>query len=192
MKRLTLLLIIMINICIFAEDKEMGSKYFRIIYDENYEEEATKLAQEADLIADKQFKFFDFIPPEKLVIVLKDKTDEENAYALDNTILLYPNSINTFEMEKTYDDWYVYAFTHELTHVIINRKVGGVFDAIPLFKYNLHQLFIPSWYHEGLAIYSEVKFNEDRKSGRELSPVLFRVLYNPRRMVKNSFSLKYP
>lgn len=169
MRRLTLLFSILLSISIFADNREMSTKYFRFIYDENYEREAIELAKSVDAIAEEQFKFFDFIPSEKVAIIMRDITDEENAHTLDNSIFLYSNSINTFDLEKTYDDWYVYVFTHELAHVIINRKVGGVFKSIPVFKYNLHQAFMPSWYHEGIAIYAEVKFTEDRVSGRELS-----------------------
>lgn len=162
MKKLMLILMLTAVFPIQAAAKyyEIRTSHFNIVYDKNLETKAVELSKKADILADKMFEFYKFESKKRYNIFLRDNSDVENCYTMYDTIILYPNQIQSNTIEKNYEEWIEYSFVHELTHLILNNKSGGIIGKSLIMKPILHTMFIPAWLQEGTAIYSETKFTE--------------------------------
>lgn len=168
MKKGLLILFIMLNsVVVFSKYIEKETKYFKLIYDEKLSDKVEEFALSADKNGEKVFEFYRFNPEKKYNIILRDNSDNDNGLTEYDTIKLYFNEVPVFYVEKNYNNWIEYLFIHELTHLIINLKSGGIIGKTSIMKPILHQSFIPAWYQEGVAVYTESRIFE---GGRGNSP----------------------
>lgn len=168
MKKFFIVTILVLRAVLCLGDyKEINTNYFKVIYNNNISEKVKLFAENADKNAEKVFEFYNFKPEKKYNIIFKDNSDNDNGVTEYDTIKLYYNQIPVFYIEKNYEVWIDYLFVHELTHLIINQKSGGAIGKSFILKPVLHQMFIPAWYQEGLAVYTESKLFE---GGRGNSP----------------------
>jgi len=156
--RIILLILMAFPLNVLAEYYEIRTSNFKIIYDKVLEEQAVELSKKADEIAKNMYDFYKFESKRKYNVFLRNNSDIENCYTMYDTIILYPNQIQSNIIEKNYKNWIEYSFIHELTHLILNNKSGGVIGKSYIMKPILHTMFIPAWLQEGASIYSETKF----------------------------------
>ncbi|BDU51361.1 hypothetical protein [Haliovirga abyssi] len=178
MKKTILLLLLLLSTASFAEYKEFKTKYFDFIYQENIKEQVIDLIKKSDNIADKEFKFYGFEPTKKYIIRILDNVDYENSFTGLSSIVLYLNVPRSNEIEKNYSNWLEYVFTHELTHLILNNKVNGLFKYVWGFGNVLQNLLIPTWMQEGLAVYSETKFTDGGRGISDRFNMVIKSKYN--------------
>jgi hypothetical protein len=128
--------------------KEIDTKYFRIIFDENLKEYAYHLYRTADEITENVANIVGGFNSKDKIIVRVIDDQEENAYVRNSVITMYPNAIKNPAFSSERGNHIDVTFAHEVTHLILNSKIF-------LFPYNLS--FIPRWLHEGCAVYIESK-----------------------------------
>lgn len=168
MRKLIFIILIVLNTTFsFSKYVERETKYFKLIYDEKLSNRVDDFAKTADINGEKVFKFYNFKPKKKYNIIFRDNSDSDNGVTEYDTIKLYFNEVSVFYVEKNYEDWINYLFVHELTHLVINLKSGGIIGKTLIMKPLLQQGFTPAWYQEGLAIYTESKLFD---GGRGNSP----------------------
>lgn len=145
----------------YSEKLEFNTKYFRVVYDDNLVREADILNKKADKIAENIFKDLDFEFSEKeKITLLVLNGNVENAYVVTfnpGTIVLYPNTLVGNSFNKTYGTWIDTVLTHELVHTVLAKK-----SSIKIANLRPFAIFLPSWLHEGSAVYLETKYANGR------------------------------
>jgi hypothetical protein len=165
--KLFIIMITLNTITTFSNYVERETKYFKLIYDEKLSERVDEFSLNADKNGEKLFEFYNFKPEKKYIIIFRNNSDSDNGVTEYDTIKLYFNEVPVFYVEKNYTNWIDYLFVHELTHLILNLKSGGIIGKSSIMKPLLQQIFIPAWYQEGLAIYTESKLFEGGRGNSE-------------------------
>ena len=177
-KKLFLVLFFLLQMILLADNYKITTDYFNIIYDEKIEEDALKFATNIDENAKNIFDFYKFVPSKKYNVFLKDNSDVENGYTLYDTIIIHLNQISSDKVEKNYNNWIEYVFIHELTHLILNNKAGGIIGKTYIMRPILHTMFIPAWFQEGSAIYTESSFGDGGRGNSSLFEMYLRCAVN--------------
>lgn len=153
------------------------TKHFSIHFHQGLEDVAQKaasIAENAHTILTAEFKWE---PREKTQIILIDDTDFTNGWAnvlLYNTIYIQvvPPSIDTTIGE--YEDWLKILITHEYSHILtmdpargyseVTRSIfgkpipgGDPFSFLVFLATAPPNVFLPRWWHEGMATWSETE-----------------------------------
>ncbi|MBI3755346.1 MAG: PD40 domain-containing protein, partial [Deltaproteobacteria bacterium] len=153
------------------------TKHFSIHFHQGLEDVAQKaasIAENAHTILTSQFKWE---PREKTQMVLIDDSDFTNGWAEVlpyNTIYIevVPPSIDTTIGE--YEDWLKILITHEYSHILtmdpargyseITRSIfgkpipgGDPFSFLVFIATAPPNVFLPRWWHEGIATWSETE-----------------------------------
>ena len=153
------------------------TEHFSIHFHQGLEDVAQKSASIAEDAHDTLVREFKWEPREKTQMVLIDDSDFNNGWASVlpyNTIYIQvvPPSIDMTIGE--YEDWLKIIIIHEYSHILsmdpsrgyseITRSIfgkpipGG--DALSLFLFIATappNVFLPSWWHEGIATWSETE-----------------------------------
>mgnify|MGYP004361642271 CR=1 FL=1 len=99
----------------------LKTEHFKVYYHQGLE----KLAQRASTAAESVYgpitSFYEFVPDDKIRLVLKDVDDSANgvAFYYHNTIEIWASSLGLdFEFRGTKSDWLKNVIAHEFTHII--------------------------------------------------------------------------
>lgn len=170
--------------------KIMESEHFKIIYHQGLGNFANRVAEAAEEAFGPVTQLYDYLPKDKVRIILKDVDDSGYgvAYYYHNTIEIWATSLNIdFEFRGTKTDWLRNVFTHEFTHLISLQTAKKTSNQIPGFylqffgyqhegrrddiltgfpniltSYVLPTSIIPAWYSEGTAQYMVSTAQHDR------------------------------
>jgi hypothetical protein len=132
--------------------KEISTKHFRIIFDEDLKNIAYDLYKIADEKAEMLFELFEFKYNKKITISISN-SQSEISFALNDSIVISPNNPKSDTSFNHSEDSIEAIFIHELTHVIL-------FSKSRLFPYSIN--LVARWIHEGIAVYIESKFYKGR------------------------------
>ena len=139
--------------------------HFELIYDAQYQ----KLAEEyAEALESSYQTLRPLYPsaPEKTVVVLNDNSDQTNGFA---TVLPYP-MIQSFPVLPAnndsigaYGNWSKELLLHEYTHILAMYQRRDTFTFLSHIFGSLMSpnIFLPRWWHEGLAVEMETRYSED-------------------------------
>ena len=91
-------------------------------------------------------------------IILTDKPDVSNGFALQNTVVVYARSSMFMPYWSESKDWYRLVLTHELAHWVTYRAVKRRLS----FLGGALNLTVPRWFYEGIAQYLAESWNTFR------------------------------
>lgn len=154
------------------EWRTLKSGRFVIIHDAKQQELAKiylKKFYQAEGFLKRYFDQF----PDKLTIILNDRTDSTNGYATPMpyaTIGIYPVLPNPGDSIGEFKDWGLELATHEYTHILSFEPKRGVFKFIhsALGSIATPNMLLPRWWLEGVAVEMETLVSEG-KGGRLVS-----------------------
>jgi len=151
------------------EWQQTETDHFIIVFDETYQEAAQKVAAVADQIHEQVTGLLQYSPADKTYIILTDHVDFINGYANplpNNKIGLYLREAGSgdgfFGIHSP--DWLEMVLTHEYTHIVHLDMVNG-FNAYGRRIFGrivLPNVGLPMWMIEGLAVYTETKWQDGR------------------------------
>ncbi|MBE9502824.1 MAG: PD40 domain-containing protein, partial [Proteobacteria bacterium] len=165
----------------------------------HYHQGLDKIAGKASLISEEAHRdltsVFKWEPLEKTHIVLIDSSDFINGFA---TIL--PQNMIYIQVvppsEETpigeYDDWLKMVIIHEYSHMlaldpvrgyskvmrdIFGRPIPGsdLLSVLMFFAASSPNIFLPRWWHEGIATWSETEHTEGGRGRSALYDMIFRM-----------------
>lgn len=165
----------------------------------HYHQGLDKIASLASLISEEAHReltsVFKWKPLEKTHIVLIDSSDFINAFATvlpQNMIYIQvvPPSEETPIGE--YDDWLKMVIIHEYSHMlamdpvrgyskvmrdIFGRPIPGsdLLSVLMFFFTSSPNIFLPSWWHEGIATWSETEHTKGGRGRSALYDMIFRM-----------------
>lgn len=190
MKRLSFLLLLTFwvtsswaaNIDTSFKFSTIETEHFSIHFHQGLEDMAKRASTIAEEIHAPLVKEFGWAPREKTQLVLIDDTDFTNGFASVlpyNTIYIQvvPPSIDMTIGE--YEDWLRMLIVHEYTHILTMDPVRGYSEVTrtifgkPIPGYNPFSflmfiatappnVFMPSWWHEGMATWGESEYGIGR------------------------------
>jgi hypothetical protein len=169
--------------------------HFSIHYHQGLEEAARKATVFAEEAHDKLTKEFSWAPGEKTQLVLIDDSDYMNGFATSlpyNIIYVQVVPPGLTSTLGEYDDWLKMVITHEYAHVVTSDPARGYWKVMrsifgkPLPGLDpLSQLlflvtvppnnFLPRWWHEGMATWSETQFTERGRGKSTYYDMVFRM-----------------
>ena len=154
----------------------LNTEHFQIHYHDGEEALAQKVAQISERAHQRISQFYQWEPKEPTQVVLIDRMDYSNAYALPiprNTmhiIVTPPDDIDTID---NYHDWLDLVITHEYSHILhvdmvygAARAARNIFGRQVLFFPNALQ---PAWVLEGIATYHETQITPGIGRGQNSS-----------------------
>lgn len=151
-----IILMLLFSTTLSAENREINTKNFRIIFDKKNSKNAIDLASKAEEVAEKVFNFFNFTPYKKFIVIIEDDIIENSSVdPFSSKITIIPNTVRNKYIQKNYPFWLEYVFTHELVHAVISHKVGYFPFLTNIFP---TAAFVPRWFQEGLAVLLETRF----------------------------------
>ncbi len=179
MKRFFCFLICSLHLLYFAfgKYKLIRTEYTDILFTENLSSHAVLLSQQADEIYTKLAQEFGFTLRFRPKVYLMGDNDTANGYAnpLTNTIVIYVNDIDPLIMTPNYENWAVFCFAHELSHLFLMNNFASYIEPLSIFGHTVasavQTALTPLYLHEGLATYLETRLTD---SGRGVDP-LFKV-----------------
>jgi len=151
--------------------KTIETEHFLIHYHDGEEQIARDFIPTANKIHDEVTGYLNWVPQDKVNVVLTDEYDLSNGWATvfprnnTNIFLSAPDDLNSLE---DHNGWLEMVFRHEYIHIVHLDKARGA----PLFIrkiFGREGLFIPTvfpnayqpgWFIEGLATYGETSHNE--------------------------------
>jgi Tol biopolymer transport system component len=168
---------------------------FSIHYHQGLEAVARKAALIAEDVHVKLTQQFDWHPEEKTQLVLIDNSDFANGFASAlpyNTIYVQvvPPSLESTLGE--YDDWLKELITHEYAHIVtsdpargywkVARSIFGkplpgadIFTELLFIVTAPPNSFMPRWWHEGMATWSESEFTGQGRGASSYYDMVFRM-----------------
>ncbi|GFO69130.1 hypothetical protein GMLC_27090 [Geomonas limicola] len=168
---------------------------FSVHYHQGLEPVAKKAARIAEEVRNSLGDQFGWRPVEKTQLVLIDNSDFTNGLTTAlpyNAILIQvvPPALDSTIGE--YDDWLKVLITHEYTHIVnldpsrgFWRTTRGIFGkpipgADPLselvfFLSAPPNIFLPRWWHEGMATWAETEFNGQGRGTGSYYDMVFRM-----------------
>jgi Tol biopolymer transport system component len=167
---------------------------FSIHFHQGLEPVAQKAAAMAEEVHGKVVKEFLWQPGEKTQVVLIDDSDFTNGLAVTvpyNTIYLHVVPPNLASTLGEYDDWLKVLFTHEYTHIVtsdpsrgyskVTRAIFGkpypALDPLSVIFFIATappNTFMPRWWHEGMATWSETEFTGQGRGKGSYFDMVFR------------------
>lgn len=142
----------------------LNTPHFHIHYHDGEEALAQKVAQISERAHQRISQFFQWEPREPTQLVLIDRMDYSNAFAVPmphNTmhiIVTPPDDVDTID---DYHDWLDLVITHEYSHIVHVDMVAGLAQGARSI-FGRHVLFFPNalqpaWVLEGIATYQETQ-----------------------------------
>ncbi len=138
------------------------TEHFRITYHQGEEELVERVSRMIEEIHDNLSPILENEGRFKTEVLLVDHVDSPNGFANVypyNKLVLYAVPPGHDSVLNDYDDWLRVLISHEYTHVLQMDKTAGLVTAINLIMgktYHPNQ-YMPRWYTEGSAIWSESK-----------------------------------
>ena len=151
----------------FSHDPDLSwrtlqTQNFEIHFHNGEEQLIPKVVEVAESAHRRVSQFFNWTPEQKTHLILTDRMDFSNAFALPvprNTMVIIVTPPDDVESIGDYHDWLELVITHEYAHIIHIDKASGIakgarniFGRISIFFPNALQ---PLWVVEGIASYLE-------------------------------------
>ena len=150
------------------EWKKYESDNFLVFYPKNYDFQAKETIYYLEKEREKIAKLTGNNMSEKIVVVVEDRGQFSNGYAdnINNKIGIFTYPPGSNSNLSTYENWYRFLTTHELTHLGHLTNTSGISSILQYLHGNIlsPNLHSPLWLIEGTAVYSESKLS--RYSGR--------------------------
>ncbi|AEH51957.1 TolB-like translocation protein [Pseudothermotoga thermarum] len=146
---------------VFGNYKLVRTKYFDIVFSEGLDSKAFVLSKKADEVYEKLANELNCTLKTRPKVYLVGGNDFANGYAnpLTNTIVIYVNDVDPLVITPNYEDWVVFCFVHELTHLFLMNKLSTYIEPLSIFGQTvcvaLQSVLTPMYLHEGLATYFE-------------------------------------
>ncbi|HEY5602126.1 MAG TPA: hypothetical protein VIM41_03380 [Gammaproteobacteria bacterium] len=142
----------------------LHTEHFRIHYHDGEEALAQKAARISERAHRRISQFFQWEPREPTQLILVDRMDFSNAFALPlprNTMYIIVTPPDGLDSIDNYHDWLDLVITHEYAHIVhVDMAAGLAKGARDIFG---RQLFFfpnalqPPWVLEGIATYTETQ-----------------------------------
>ncbi|MDG0816925.1 TolB-like translocation protein [Bdellovibrio svalbardensis] len=144
--------------------KVIHTPHFEVIYDANQQDLGLLYAEKLEK-AFYQLRSYFSEAPEKISVVINDKTDITNGYATRLPyphIMAYPVMPGPEESLADTGDWAFELLAHEYTHVLNFEPAGGVMKPLRAIFGNViaPNLLLPTWWKEGLAVNMETRLGK--------------------------------
>lgn len=139
--------------------REIRSEDFQLIYPQEMEETAQKLASQLEYLVDQVGKTFE-MKPKKTTIILQNQSVISNGF-----VQMGPRKsefVTTPSQDAEMNDWLENLAIHELRHIVQMDKLVGYLKR-PFFEqlgFALYGLTLPSWFFEGDAVWTETEMTE--------------------------------
>lgn len=149
--------------------KQLETEHFIILFDDNYRDAAATVQTIAEPIHQQVTGLLRYAPKEKTYLILTDHVDTSNGYASvlpQNKIALFlhePGAGDAFFGLRS-PDWLKMVLTHEYTHIVQMDMHNGIYKfGRKIFGHiMLPNVGLPMWMIEGLAVYTETKWQDGR------------------------------
>ncbi len=178
------------------------SDHFKIHYHQGLEEIARHIALIAEEEHPRLTEIFGWVPKDKTEIIIIDKVDKSNGFAMSlprNLIVIYPVYPESGSMLSGHGDWFRLLFIHEYSHILsmdssfgysrIMRALFGkpmpslaVVELSPLlfFFTSPPNNYLPKWWHEGIATWSETEFTPAGRGRSSYFDMIYRMAVSER------------
>ena len=146
--------------------QQISTEHFIIVYHQGEEEIAQHVAGFVERVHDQVTGFLDYTPKGKTYVVLTDHVDYSNAIAYvfpRNKVVLYLyGPVGAAESKNL--DYLQYVFTHEYTHIVHLNCIRGIPKILRwvMGSWVVPNATVPAWAIEGIATYTEGKFQYGR------------------------------
>ncbi|MHB8767258.1 MAG: TolB family protein, partial [Deferrisomatales bacterium] len=174
--------------------RTIETPHFHIHYHDGLEGEAAELARIAEEVHGPMVEVLGWAPREPTEVTLVDDTDLANGYATVlpyNQLVMYPVRPGLFQGIGEYAGWLKTLFVHEYAHVLGLDPVRGypevlrsVFGRVGVpvtpggalfwFFAAPPNVFLPPWFHEGLAINLETDLTGRGRKGSTWYRMVYR------------------
>lgn len=169
--------------------------HFSIHFHQGLDEIARKTAVMTEDVHARMVEEFLWQPAEKTQVVLIDDTDFNNGLAVTipyNTIYLQVAPPSLASTLGEYDDWLKTLITHEYAHILTSdpargywkwtRRIfgkplpwlGDPFTELMFLVTAPANTFMPRWWHEGMATWSETNFTGEGRGKGSYFEMVFR------------------
>ncbi len=193
MRKIAFFIFFFIHVLCFATGKYnfVRTSHVDVLFTDGLDLTVFPLLQKADEVYEKLVKEFGFNLKDRPKVYLIGGTDVANGYAnpLTNTIVIYVNNVNPLIMTPNYDDWVLFCFTHELSHLFLMNSFAPYVESLSIFGHAVaaavQSVLTPMYLHEGLATYLETHITG---FGRGMDPLFETYIRNARMADTN---LKY-
>ena len=151
--------------------QQISTEHFIIVYHQGENNIAQHLAGFVERVRDQVTGFLDYTPKGKTYVVLTDHVDYSNATAYvfprNKVVLFLRGPIGAAESKN--EDYLEYVFTHEYTHIVHLNCIRGIPKLLRwvMGRWVLPNATTPAWTIEGIATYSEGKFQYGRAEDPE-------------------------
>ena len=144
--------------------KVIHSEHFDVIYNAGQQDLGLLYAEKLEK-AYFQLKEFFSEAPERLSVVINDKTDLTNGYATRIPyphIMAYPVMPGPEDSLADTGDWAFELLAHEYTHILNFEPARGIMKPLRFIFGNIiaPNLLLPTWWKEGLAVQMETRLGK--------------------------------
>ncbi|QDK36665.1 hypothetical protein [Bdellovibrio sp. NC01] len=141
--------------------KVIRTAHFEVIYNAEQQDLGLLYAEKLEK-AYYQLRSYFSEAPERIPVVINDKTDLTNGYATRIPypyIMTYPVLPGPEDSLADTGDWAFELLAHEYTHILNFEPAGGVMKPLRYIFGNVlaPNLLLPNWYKEGLAVNAETR-----------------------------------
>lgn len=162
------------------EWKVLSSAHFDLIYDAQQQELAELYLVRLESARTKLSSVWQKLP-ERLPVVLNDRTDLTNGYAAPIPYLhsmLFPSLPGPMESISELGDWAENIAIHELTHILtFEQKRGAVAFLANIFGSIITpNMLLPRWWLEGVAVDAETRFSNQGRLRSNFQDATLRAL----------------
>lgn len=143
------------------EWKVLKLKHLNLVYDAKHQELANLYADRLEASLQELKKYFTSMP-EKLTVVLNDKTDLTNGYATPfpyPLMMIFPVLPGPSETISQYGDWALELSMHEMVHILSFEPKRGILKGLnSVFGSVISpHILLPRWWLEGVAVDLETR-----------------------------------
>ncbi len=144
--------------------KVIHTPHFEVIYDASQQDLGLLYAEKLEKAFYQLSSYFSEAP-EKISVVINDKTDITNGYATRIPyphIMAYPVMPGPEDSLADTGDWAFELLAHEYTHILNFEPAGGVMKPLRAVFGNIisPNLLLPTWWKEGLAVNMETRLGK--------------------------------
>ncbi len=173
------------------------SEHFKVHYHDGLEAVAQQIAIIAEEEHPRLIETFGWTPKDKTDVIIIDELDASNGNAMSlprNLIRIFPVQPSSATVLSGHDDWLRLLFIHEYSHILSldsTRGYSKVMRSIfgkPLPSFEVVRLspllffftaspnnFLPSWWHEGIATWSETEFTPAGRGRSSYFDMIYRM-----------------
>ncbi|MFN7728484.1 MAG: hypothetical protein ACK5P7_04955, partial [Bdellovibrio sp.] len=165
--------------------KTARSAHFNLIYDARQQELAAYYLVRMER-AWSQLQTVWKVLPERLTVILNDRTDLTNGYATALPyahVMLFPALPGPMESISELGDWAENISVHEFTHILSMEQRRGAVKFLSHIFGNIvtPNLLLPRWWLEGVAVDAETRFSTQGRLRSNFQDATLRALADSKR-----------